>query len=80
MSSGRDRADPDAGVGARRDARVAGPVWQSAVVDGLVAHHAGRRGGEALMRLRDGDWPASSTVGDVYGTWAAARSDAFPDE
>ena len=26
--------------------------------------HAGRRGGEALKRLRDGDWPASSTVGD----------------
>jgi hypothetical protein len=42
--------------------------------------HAGRRGGEALKRLRDGDWPASSTVGDVYGTWAAARADAFPDD
>jgi AraC-like DNA-binding protein len=42
--------------------------------------HARRRGGDALNRLRDGDWPASSTVVDVYGTWAAAPADAFPDE
>ena len=42
--------------------------------------HARRRGGEALKRLRDGDWPAPSTVVDLYGTWAAARSDAFPDD
>ena len=42
--------------------------------------HARRRGGEALARLRDGDWPAPSTVIDLYGTWAAARSDAFADD
>jgi AcrR family transcriptional regulator len=42
--------------------------------------HARRRGGEALKRLRDQDWPSPSTVVDLYGTWAAARSDAFPDE
>ena len=42
--------------------------------------HARRRGGEALKRLRDRDWPAPSTVIDLYGTWAAARSDAFPDD
>jgi hypothetical protein len=42
--------------------------------------HAHRRGGDALNRLRDGDWPPPSTVIDLYGTWAAARADAFPDE
>ena len=42
--------------------------------------HARRRGGEALKRWRDRDWPAPSTVIDLYGTWAAARSDAFPDD
>jgi len=33
-----------------------------------------------LKRWRDRDWPAPSTVIDLYGTWAAARSDAFPDD
>jgi hypothetical protein len=42
--------------------------------------HARRRGGEALNRLRDRDWPAPSTVVELYGTWAAARADAFPDD
>ena len=42
--------------------------------------HARRRGGEALKRWRDRDWPARSTVIDLYGTWVAARSDAFPDD
>ena len=41
--------------------------------------HARRRGGEALKRLRDGDWPPPSTVIDLYGTWAAAMADAFPE-
>jgi hypothetical protein len=41
--------------------------------------HARRRGGEALGRLRDGEWPSPSTVINLYGSWAAARSDAFPD-
>jgi transcriptional regulator with XRE-family HTH domain len=40
--------------------------------------HAVRRGAEALDRLQDGDWPAPSTVTELYGTWAGARADAFP--
>ena len=39
--------------------------------------HARRRGGEALKRLEAGDWPAPSTVTDLFGSWAAARADAF---
>ncbi|MGB0094562.1 MAG: hypothetical protein WBP81_18770, partial [Solirubrobacteraceae bacterium] len=39
--------------------------------------HARRRGGEALKRLRAGEWPAPFTVTDLYGAWAAARADAF---
>jgi hypothetical protein len=42
--------------------------------------HARRRGDDALRRLHDGDWPPSSTVIDLYGSWAAARADAFPDD
>jgi AcrR family transcriptional regulator len=41
--------------------------------------HARRRAGEALQRLRDGDWPPPSTVVDLYGSWAAALADEFPD-
>ena len=41
--------------------------------------HARRRGGQALGRLQDGDWPSPSTVTDLYGSWAAARADAFSD-
>ncbi|HYB26983.1 MAG TPA: hypothetical protein VEF89_10250 [Solirubrobacteraceae bacterium] len=41
--------------------------------------HAARRGGEALRRLRDGDWPAPSTVVDLYGSWTAALADASPE-
>jgi AraC-like DNA-binding protein len=36
--------------------------------------HARRRGGEALTRLAEGDWPGSATVTDLFGTWAAARA------
>ena len=39
--------------------------------------HARRRGGDALKRLQAGEWPAPSTVIDLYGSWAAARADAF---
>ena len=39
--------------------------------------HAHRRSGQALKRLQDGDWPAPSTVTDLYGAWAAAHADAF---
>ena len=41
--------------------------------------HARRRGGEALERFKAGDWPAPSTVIDIYGSWPAARADAFRD-
>ena len=50
---GGDRADPDAGVGARRDGHLASAVRESAVVDGLVSHSratAGWRGVETLAR------------------------------
>ena len=39
--------------------------------------HARRRGGEALKRVQAGEWPAPSTVIDLYGSWAAAVADAF---
>jgi hypothetical protein len=41
--------------------------------------HARRRGADALVRLEDGAWPAAGTVTDVYGTWAVAHADAFPE-
>jgi hypothetical protein len=41
--------------------------------------HASRRGPDALVRVQDAEWPAASTVSEVYGSWAAARVDAFPE-
>ena len=38
--------------------------------------HARRRGGEALERLRTGDWPSAGVVTAVYGSWKAARAAA----
>ena len=38
--------------------------------------HARRRGGEALARLAEGDWPSASVVAGVFGRWAAAREAA----
>ena len=38
--------------------------------------HAGRRGGEAFKRLAEGEWPASSLVTRLFGTWAIARAAA----
>jgi AcrR family transcriptional regulator len=38
--------------------------------------HARRRGGEALARLAEGDWPSASVVADVFGRWPAARKAA----
>ena len=32
---------------------------------------------EALKRLQAGEWPAPSTVTDLYGSWAAALADAY---
>jgi hypothetical protein len=42
--------------------------------------HARRRGGAALERLREGEWPAASVVSDLFGTWAAARAAASRHE
>lgn len=39
--------------------------------------HASRRGGQALARIADGHWPASATVTDLYGSWAAAHAHAL---
>jgi hypothetical protein len=41
--------------------------------------HARRRGTQANERLDDGDWPAASVVGDVFGTWQAAHKASRPD-
>jgi hypothetical protein len=38
--------------------------------------HARRRGGQALERLYEGDGPPASVVGDVLGSWEAARAAA----
>jgi len=38
--------------------------------------HARRRGGRALARLSEGDWPPASVVSDVCGDWPQARADA----
>ena len=35
--------------------------------------HARRRGGEAVARLAEGEWPAASVVTRLFGTWSAAR-------
>jgi len=36
--------------------------------------HACRRGGEALGRLAQGEWPAASVVTRLFGTWSGARA------
>ena len=38
--------------------------------------HARRRGNEAVARLQEGQWPAASTVGEVFKSWPAAREAA----
>jgi AcrR family transcriptional regulator len=38
--------------------------------------HARRRGGEAVARLAQREWPAASVVTRLFGTWAAGRSAA----
>jgi len=38
--------------------------------------HARRRGGDALKRLREGDWPSASVVTSVLGSWLKARAQA----
>jgi hypothetical protein len=41
--------------------------------------HARRRGGQALERLANGDWPAASVVTALFGSWRAARAAATPE-
>ena len=36
--------------------------------------HARRRGGEALTRLAQGEWPAATVVTRLFGTWSDARA------
>ena len=36
--------------------------------------HARRRGGDALARLAEGEWPAASVVTRLFGTWSGARA------
>jgi AraC-like DNA-binding protein len=36
--------------------------------------HSRRRGGDALARLAQGEWPAASVVTRLFGTWSAARA------
>jgi DNA-binding NarL/FixJ family response regulator len=38
--------------------------------------HACRRGGEAVERLADGEWPAASVVSRLFDGWAAASTEA----
>ena len=40
--------------------------------------HARRRGAQALERPDDAEWPSASVVGDLFGTWEAARTAAAP--
>ena len=47
-----------------------------AVVERLVAHVRARRRGEALERLARGEWPVANVLGNLFGTWAAARAAA----
>jgi AraC-like DNA-binding protein len=37
---------------------------------------ASQRGGSALKRLEVADWPSSSVVGQLFGSWEAAREAA----
>ena len=36
--------------------------------------HARRRGGEAVRRLAQGEWPAASVVTRLFGAWSGARA------
>ena len=42
--------------------------------------HARRRGGQALERLANDDWPAASVVTTLFGTWLAARAAVSAEE
>jgi hypothetical protein len=36
--------------------------------------HARRRGGEAIKRLAEGEWPAASVVSRLFGAWSVASA------
>jgi hypothetical protein len=42
--------------------------------------HARRRGGQALDRLANDDWPASSVVTARFESWRSARAAACPED
>jgi hypothetical protein len=44
------------------------------------AHARGRRGGEALERLAGPDWPAASSVSQLFGSGATAHAAAWSDD
>ena len=70
----RDCAAMDPGTGSRSDARIASALRRCAVVLRLVVHPrtpARRRGVKRLQQA--GEWPAPSTVIDVYAGWADGR-------
>jgi hypothetical protein len=74
----RDRAAMDPRAGARSNARLACPVRQPADVLRLVAHpRTPARRRRAQTTTQAGEWPAPSTVVDLYGSWAPAVADAF---
>jgi hypothetical protein len=77
LPSRRDRAGMDTGTGPRSNASMASALRRCAVLIRLDRTHARRRGGQALKRLQAGEWPAPSTVIDLYGAWAKALGDAF---
>ena len=52
--------------------------YERAVFHG-AANTLCRRGVEALKRLQAGEWPAPSTVIDLYTSWTAAVADAVGD-
>ena len=67
----------------RQRVRHAMRAWNTRYASPLTSYdwsisHASRRGPDALDRLQDAEWPAASTVSEVYGSWPAARKDAFP--
>ena len=63
------------GNGSASNARMASALRRCAVLYDWSRTHARRRGGEALKRLHAAEWPAPVTY--LYGSWAAARADAF---
>ncbi len=63
----------DARASARRDAGLARRYGRLPSSYDWSRTHAHRRGGGALERLSEGDWPSASVVTGVFGSWKAAR-------